>query len=136
MCAAKKKMKLHWVAPNASGYQDLRDASQEALRLFFVCVQISDVIERFERKGYKLVGLKLIKPTKAFAEKHYDDLKGRPFFNDLTDFLSSGPVVAMVRKALWSSAGRWLFLLQQDLLLLVSNCLRGPWVHPVTLSGL
>lgn len=62
---------------------------------------ISDVIERFERKGYKLVGIKLIKPTKAFAGQHYDDLKGRPFFDGLTDFLSSGPVVAMV----WEGPG-------------------------------
>ncbi|OAE18416.1 hypothetical protein AXG93_3426s1090 [Marchantia polymorpha subsp. ruderalis] len=57
---------------------------------------ISDIIARFEKKGYKLVAIKLVHPTKDFAEKHYDDLKGRPFFNGLTDFLSSGPVVAMV----------------------------------------
>lgn len=59
-------------------------------------MQIADIIGRFEKKGYKLVGIKLVHPTKEFAEKHYDDLKERPFFNGLTDFLSSGPVVAMV----------------------------------------
>ncbi|KAG6552903.1 hypothetical protein Mapa_005558 [Marchantia paleacea] len=62
---------------------------------------ISDIIARFEKKGYKLVAIKLVHPTKDFAEKHYDDLKGRPFFNGLTDFLSSGPVVAMV----WEGQG-------------------------------
>ncbi|CAM6104967.1 unnamed protein product [Calypogeia fissa] len=62
---------------------------------------IADIIARFEKKGYKLVGIKLVHPTKEFAEKHYDDLKGRPFFNGLTDFLSSGPVVAMV----WEGQG-------------------------------
>lgn len=57
---------------------------------------ISEIIGRFERKGYKLVAIKLIVPTKEFAAQHYDDLSSRPFFNGLCDFLSSGPVVAMV----------------------------------------
>jgi nucleoside-diphosphate kinase len=59
-------------------------------------VQISEIVGRFERKGYKLVAIKLIVPTKEFAAQHYDDLSSRPFFNGLCDFLSSGPVVAMV----------------------------------------
>lgn len=64
---------------------------------FFPCgTQISEIVGRFERKGYKLVAIKLIVPTKEFAAQHYDDLKERPFFNGLCDFLSSGPVVAMV----------------------------------------
>ncbi|CAN6444704.1 unnamed protein product [Victoria cruziana] len=57
---------------------------------------IAEIISRFERKGYKLVAIKLVIPTKVFAEKHYHDLKDRPFFNGLCDFLSSGPVLAMV----------------------------------------
>jgi len=62
---------------------------------------ISEIVGRFERKGYKLVAIKLIVPTKEFAAQHYDDLKERPFFNGLCDFLSSGPVVAMV----WEGQG-------------------------------
>eukprot|EP00249_Psilotum_nudum_P025222 c29488_g1_i1 orf=120-809(+) len=62
---------------------------------------ISDIISRFERKGYKLVAIKMLVPTKEFAEQHYDDLKTRPFFNGLCEFLSSGPVVAMV----WEGQG-------------------------------
>lgn len=62
---------------------------------------ISEIIGRFERKGYKLVAIKLIVPTKEFAAQHYDDLSSRPFFNGLCDFLSSGPVVAMV----WEGQG-------------------------------
>eukprot|EP00270_Netrium_digitus_P002265 TRINITY_DN1254_c0_g1_i3.p1 TRINITY_DN1254_c0_g1~~TRINITY_DN1254_c0_g1_i3.p1 ORF type:complete len:241 (-),score=62.33 TRINITY_DN1254_c0_g1_i3:222-944(-) len=62
---------------------------------------ISEIVARFERKGYKLVAIKAVIPTKDFAEEHYDDLKGRPFFNGLTDFLSSGPVIAMV----WEGPG-------------------------------
>ncbi|XP_021894800.1 nucleoside diphosphate kinase III, chloroplastic/mitochondrial-like [Carica papaya] len=62
---------------------------------------ISEIISRFERKGFKLVAIKVAAPSKAFAQKHYHDLKERPFFNGLCDFLSSGPVVAMV----WEGEG-------------------------------
>lgn len=62
---------------------------------------ISEIISRFERKGFKLVAIKVVVPSKGFAEKHYHDLKERPFFNGLCDFLSSGPVIAMV----WEGEG-------------------------------
>ncbi|GAA0182765.1 kinase [Lithospermum erythrorhizon] len=62
---------------------------------------ISEIISRFERKGFKLVGIKVVIPSKDFAGKHYHDLKERPFFNGLCDFLSSGPVIAMV----WEGEG-------------------------------
>ncbi|KAK4744913.1 hypothetical protein SAY87_011225 [Trapa incisa] len=62
---------------------------------------ISEIISRFERKGFKLVAIKIVVPSKGFAQKHYHDLKERPFFNGLCDFLSSGPVVAMV----WEGEG-------------------------------
>lgn len=62
---------------------------------------ISEIISRFERKGFKLVAIKVMVPSKEFAQKHYHDLKERPFFNGLCDFLSSGPVVAMV----WEGEG-------------------------------
>ncbi|EXB54041.1 Nucleoside diphosphate kinase IV [Morus notabilis] len=62
---------------------------------------IAEIISRFERKGFKLVAIKVVIPSKEFAQKHYHDLKERPFFNGLCDFLSSGPVVAMV----WEGEG-------------------------------
>ncbi|XP_072989419.1 nucleoside diphosphate kinase 3-like isoform X1 [Typha latifolia] len=62
---------------------------------------ISEIISRFERKGFKLVAIKLVVPSKDFAQRHYHDLKERPFFNGLCDFLSSGPVLAMV----WEGEG-------------------------------
>jgi len=57
---------------------------------------IGEVISRFERKGFKLVGLKMLWPTEAQAKGHYDDLKAMKFFGDLVTFFSSGPIVAMV----------------------------------------
>ena len=62
---------------------------------------ISEIIGRFERKGFKLVALKQLIPSKELAQKHYGIHKERPFFNDLVDFISSGPVVAMV----WEGEG-------------------------------
>eukprot|EP01094_Clydonella_sp_ATCC50884_P022578 TRINITY_DN522_c0_g1_i1.p2 TRINITY_DN522_c0_g1~~TRINITY_DN522_c0_g1_i1.p2 ORF type:complete len:159 (+),score=62.21 TRINITY_DN522_c0_g1_i1:46-477(+) len=57
---------------------------------------VGDIITRFEKRGYKLVALKLVTPTKELAQAHYDEHKERPFFGGLVDFLSSGPVAAMV----------------------------------------
>eukprot|EP01134_Creolimax_fragrantissima_P007157 CFRG7157T1 len=62
---------------------------------------IAEIIGRMEKKGYKLVGLKMVQPTNEFAAKHYDDLKDRPFFANLCKFMASGPVVAMV----WEGPG-------------------------------
>ena len=62
---------------------------------------ISEIIGRFERKGFKLVALKQLIPSKELAQKHYGVHQERPFFNDLVDFISSGPVVAMV----WEGEG-------------------------------
>merc|ERR1711916_98446 len=56
---------------------------------------VGEIIKRFEQKGYKLVALKMVTPTKEFAEKHYADLSSKPFFGGLVEYFSSGPVVAM-----------------------------------------
>ncbi|XP_044513076.1 nucleoside diphosphate kinase, mitochondrial isoform X2 [Gracilinanus agilis] len=57
---------------------------------------VGDVIRRFERRGFKLVGMKLLQaPEKVLAE-HYHDLKKKPFYPNLIKYMSSGPVVAMV----------------------------------------
>lgn len=57
---------------------------------------IGAITHRFEQKGLRLVGLKLVQPTKALAEKHYAVHKGKPFYDSLLQFLTSGPTVAMV----------------------------------------
>lgn len=57
---------------------------------------IGEVVSRFERKGYQLVGSKLMVIDKELAEKHYQEHVGKPFFNDLVSFITSGPVFAMV----------------------------------------
>jgi nucleoside-diphosphate kinase len=57
---------------------------------------IGQIITRFESKGLKLVALKLLKVTKAVAEQHYGEHQGKPFFDGLVAFITSGPIVAMV----------------------------------------
>ncbi len=57
---------------------------------------VGEVIRRFENKGLKLVGLKLMRLEQSTAERHYEQLKDKPFFPNLLDFVTSGPVVAMV----------------------------------------
>lgn len=57
---------------------------------------VAEIIRRFETKGFKLVGLKMMVVDKATAEKHYAEHKERPFFGGLVSFITSGPVVAMV----------------------------------------
>ncbi len=57
---------------------------------------IGEIVNRFESKGYKLVGAKLMKITTDLAETHYAEHKERPFFKDLVGFITSGPVFAMV----------------------------------------
>ncbi|RZM77876.1 nucleoside-diphosphate kinase [Leptolyngbya iicbica] len=57
---------------------------------------IGEVIARFERKGFTLVGMKLMAVSRELAEKHYDVHKDKPFFGGLVEFITSSPVVAMV----------------------------------------
>src|SRR5271167_1428107 len=63
------------------------------------CVQrrlVGAVLQRFEQKGLRLTALKLVKAGRQLAEAHYAVHKGKPFYNSLLDFLTSGPTVAMV----------------------------------------
>ncbi|ABO48677.1 nucleoside diphosphate kinase [Desulforamulus reducens MI-1] len=57
---------------------------------------IGQIISKFEQKGYKIVGLKMMQISREVAERHYGEHAGKPFFNGLVDFITSGPVVAMV----------------------------------------
>ncbi|KAI9918911.1 hypothetical protein PsorP6_011754 [Peronosclerospora sorghi] len=57
---------------------------------------VSEVIARFEKKGYKLVALKLMTATEERAKAHYADLSERPFFPGLVKYFTSGPIVCMV----------------------------------------
>lgn len=56
---------------------------------------VGNILSRFEQKGLQLVGLKMRTFPRAHLETHYEVHKERPFFANLVDFMSSGPVVAI-----------------------------------------
>jgi len=55
-----------------------------------------EVIARFERKGLRLVALKLMQVERGLAERHYGEHSGKPFYEELLAFITRGPLVAMV----------------------------------------
>jgi len=57
---------------------------------------VGKIISRFERKGIKLVAMKLVSVSRELAEKHYKVHEGKPFFDSTVKFIISSPVVAMV----------------------------------------
>ena len=56
---------------------------------------VGEIISRFERRGLKLIGLKLMQVTDQLANTHYGEHKERPFFPGLVNFITSGPVISM-----------------------------------------
>jgi nucleoside-diphosphate kinase len=54
------------------------------------------ILQRFEQKGLRLAALKLVQPDRALAERHYAVHKGKPFYDSLLRFLTSGPTLALV----------------------------------------
>ena len=66
---------------------------------------VGEIIGRFEKKGYKLIGMKMLDVTPELAEKHYGEHKGKPFYNRLIEYIQSGPIVAMVWKGFDVIAG-------------------------------
>ena len=57
-----------------------------------------EIIVRFEKRSLRIVALKLMQISRTMAEKHYAEHVGKPFFDSLVEFITSGPVVAMVVK--------------------------------------
>ncbi len=57
---------------------------------------VGEIISRFEKKGLKIVALRMLVITPDLAEKHYAEHVGKPFYDDLVDFIGRSPAVAMV----------------------------------------
>ena len=55
-----------------------------------------EIIQRFENKGLRIAALQLMTMSEALAKQHYAEHEGKPFFGELVDFITSGPLVAMV----------------------------------------
>ncbi len=57
---------------------------------------VGEIISRLERKGLKIVAIKMLKITEEMAKRHYEEHKSKQFFSSLVSYITSGPVVAMV----------------------------------------
>jgi nucleoside-diphosphate kinase len=57
---------------------------------------VGEVVSRVESKGYQIVGLKMLTPTREILAKHYAEHEGKPFYEPLIEFMLSGPIVAMI----------------------------------------
>lgn len=57
---------------------------------------VGEIISRIERKGFIIVGLKIMRISRDLAEQHYAEHRGKPFFGQLIEYITSEPVVAMV----------------------------------------
>ncbi|XP_008303287.1 nucleoside diphosphate kinase, mitochondrial [Stegastes partitus] len=57
---------------------------------------VGQIIQRFEQRGFKLVGLKMLQVSEDLLSQHYCQLTSKPFYRNLVDYMTSGPVVVMV----------------------------------------
>src|SRR5213083_2653154 len=64
------------------------DAVQRAL--------VGEILGRFERRGLKVVAMKMLRVTRSLGETYYAEHKGKAFFDPLMSYIAAGPVVAMV----------------------------------------
>ena len=64
------------------------DALQRAL--------VGEIVSRLERKGLRFVAMRLMRVSEELAHRHYGEHEGKPFFEDLVSFITSGPVLAMI----------------------------------------
>uniref|UniRef100_A0A8D2PKR1 nucleoside-diphosphate kinase n=1 Tax=Zosterops lateralis melanops TaxID=1220523 RepID=A0A8D2PKR1_ZOSLA len=67
---------------------------------------LGDIIRRFERRGFKLVAMKLLQADQRLVDQHYEQLRLKPFYPSLVTYMTSGPVVAMVRGQPGGPGGR------------------------------
>ncbi|MFA5864608.1 MAG: nucleoside-diphosphate kinase [Phycisphaerae bacterium] len=57
---------------------------------------VGDILNRFENKGLKIIAMKMIRVSRELAERHYAEHKGKDFFDDVVNYITSGPVVVAV----------------------------------------
>jgi len=60
---------------------------------------VGEILSRLERKGLKIVAMKMLWVDEALAKRHYDIHEGKPFFSGLVDFITSSPLIAAVVEA-------------------------------------
>jgi nucleoside-diphosphate kinase len=89
------------------------------------------IIARFERKGLRLVALNLLTMTPDLAERHYAEHAGKPFFEGLVEFITSGPLVALVLEGEQAIAAARQIIGATDPLQAATGSIRGDYALEV-----
>ncbi|XP_058426481.1 nucleoside diphosphate kinase, mitochondrial isoform X3 [Diceros bicornis minor] len=97
LCGAKAPGPRLLARPSSGGPSWTRERTLVAVKPDGVQRRlVGDVIRRFERRGFKLVGMKMLQAPESVLAEHYHDLRRKPFYPALISYMRSGPVVAMV----------------------------------------
>jgi nucleoside-diphosphate kinase len=90
-----------------------------------------EIIARFERKGLRIAALRHLTMSQELGERHYAEHAGKPFFDDLVAFISSGPLVAMVLEGVQSIAAARQVIGATDPLQAAPGSIRGDYALEV-----
>ena len=90
-----------------------------------------EIIARFERKGLRLVAMKLMTMDRELASRHYAEHEGKPFYEELVSFITSGPLVAMVLEGEKAVEAARQVIGATDPLQAVSGSIRGDYAIAV-----
>jgi nucleoside-diphosphate kinase len=93
-----------------------------------------EVIARFERKGLRIAALKLMRVDRQLAERHYNEHADKPFFSELVEFITRGPLVAMVLQGKGAVEAARQLIGATDPLEAVSGSIRGDYATEVTFN--
>uniref|UniRef100_A0A3Q2EAT9 Nucleoside diphosphate kinase B n=1 Tax=Cyprinodon variegatus TaxID=28743 RepID=A0A3Q2EAT9_CYPVA len=84
-------------SPVTAGLSDVKERTLIAIKPDGVQRRlVGQIIQRFEQRGFKLVGLKMLQASQDILSEHYCDLRTKPFYSSLLRYMSSGPLVVMV----------------------------------------
>jgi nucleoside-diphosphate kinase len=93
-----------------------------------------EVIARFERKGLRLAALELMQVDRELAERHYHEHSGKPFFPELVEFITRGPLVAMVLEGESAIAAARQVIGATNPLEAVPGSIRGDFAREITFN--
>ena len=93
---------------------------------------MGEIIRRIERKGFKITRAQLLSPPRELVEKHYEEHRGKPFFEELVDYILEGPVMAMEVQGNDVMAVMRSIMGDKDPLKAIPGTIRGDYANTVT----
>ncbi len=93
---------------------------------------MGEIIRRIERKGFKITRAQLLSPPRELVEKHYEEHRGKPFFEELVEYILEGPVMAMEVQGNDVMAVMRSIMGDKDPLKAIPGTIRGDYANTVT----